>query len=510
MAFYDAISGAVDFADTWVWYVAFVFLVGFGIFATIRTRGIQLNRIGEACRAAFKGIRQQRGKHVISSFQAFCVSMGARIGVGNIAGVATAVVMGGPGAVFWMWIFAIIGAASSFVENTVAQIYKEKKEDGYFHGGPAYYVKNGLGKPKFAIFMAILIIVTYGLCFIGVQANQASAAIQTAVSGVVSGATVSVGGGEIGVITIVIGAALALLTAVIVFGGIRRVARVSTWFVPTMAILWMLLAIILVLVNFTQVSAVVETIFSYAFGAQAFIGGGLGAMIMWGLKRGVFSNEAGIGSIPNVSASAHVKHPVKQGLIQCLGVLIDTLVVCTATAFVIIMYTNVAYPAYDFAAQGLADSLAGSPLVAEALSHSFLGAAAPFILAAFLLIFAFSSLISYYSMSESNVKFITSKKWALTLLRIVIVVMVFFSSIWSMTLAWNLADLFQALMGIFNIGIIIFLAKHAWTALTDYFNQKADGVEDPVFDPKILSDQKGVTCWPLKEEDSVSSNEGMK
>ena len=510
MAFYDGLSSVIDFADTWVWYVAFVFLVGFGIFATIKAKGIQLTRLSDACKVAFTGIREKKGKHVISSFQAFCVSMGARIGVGNIAGVATAIVMGGPGAVFWMWIFAIIGAATSFVENTVAQIYKEKKGDGYFHGGPAYYVKNGLGKPKFAIFMAILIIVTYGLCFIGVQANQASASLQTAFAGVFGDASISVAGADIGLLTIIIGVVLALLSAAIVFGGIRRVARVSTWLVPTMAILWMLLAIVLVLVNFTQVSSVVETIFSYAFGAQAFVGGGIGAMIMWGLKRGVFSNEAGIGSIPNVSASAHVKHPVKQGLIQMVGVLIDTIVVCTATAFVIIMYTNVAYPGYDFAAQGLADSLAGSPLVAEALSASFLGVAAPYILAVFLLVFAFSSLISYYSMSESNVRFITQKKWALVLLRVVIVLMVFFSSIWSMTLAWNLADLFQALMGIFNVGIIIFLAKHAWTALTDYFNQKADGVEEPVFDPKVLSSQKGVTCWPPKEEDDFGSNEGMK
>ncbi len=509
MSVYDAVSNFIGDSSTWVWYVAFVFLVGFGIFATIRSKGLQINRLGEACKVAFTGIREKKGKHIISSFQAFCVSMGARIGVGNIAGVATAVVMGGPGAVFWMWIFALIGAATSFVENTIGQIYKEKKSDGYFHGGPAYYIKNGLGKPKLAILMSLLIIVTYGLCFIGVQANQASNSLQTAFDGAFGGAAISIGGSSFSVLSIIIGVILAILTAAIVFGGIRRVARVSTWLVPTMAVLWMVLAAILILVNFTQVSAVVETIFSYAFGAQAFVGGGLGTMIMWGLKRGVFSNEAGIGSIPNVSSSAHVKHPVKQGLMQSLGVLIDTLVVCTATAFVIIMYTNVAYPNYDFAAQGLASSLAGSPLVSEALSATFLGAAAPFILAVFLLVFAFSSLISYYSMSESNVKFITEKKGAIIVLRLVIILMVFFSSIWSMTLAWNLADIFQALMGIFNVAIIIFLAKHAWAALTDYFNQKADGVEEPVFNPEILSSQKGVTCWPPKEEDE-ETNKGIQ
>jgi len=510
MSFVDTVNDIVSNSSTWVWYVAFVFLIGFGIYATFRSKGVQINRIGEACKVAFTGIKEKKGKHVISSFQAFCVSMGARIGVGNIAGVATALVMGGPGAIFWMWVFAIIGAATSFVENTIGQIYKEKKGDGYFHGGPAYYVKNGLGKPKFAIFMAILVIVTYGLCFIGVQANQASSSLQTAFGDIFGGSTIVLpGGATFTTLTIVIAIILAVLTAVIVFGGIRRVARASTVIVPIMAVLWMLLALILILVNFTQVSAVIETIFSYAFGARAFIGGGMGAMIMWGLKRGVFSNEAGIGSIPNVSASAHVKHPVKQGLMQSLGVLIDTLVVCSATAFVLIIYTNQVYPLYDFAAQGLDSTLAGAPLVSEALSASFLGSAAPYILAAFLLVFAFSSLISYYSMSETNLKFITEKKGAVVLLRILIVVMVFFSSIWSMSLAWNLADIFQALMGIFNVAILVFLVKHAWSALSDYFNQKADGVEEPVFDPKVLSNQKGITCWPPKPEEE-ESNKGIR
>ena len=410
--------------------------------------------------------------------------MGARIGVGNIAGVAAAIVMGGPGAVFWMWVFACIGAATSFIECTVGQIFKEKKGDGYFHGGPAYYVKNGLGKPKFAIFMALLVIVTYGLMFVGVQANQASNALQTAF-----GADLA--------IYFAIG--LAVCAALIVFGGIKRVASVSTWMVPMMAVLWMLLALAVVLVNFTQVPAVIETIFSYAFGVQQFVGGGMGMMILWGLKRGVFSNEAGIGSIPNVSSSADVKHPVKQGLMQSVGVLIDTLVVCSATAFMIIIYTNAAYPGYAFTEAQQA-TLNGVPLVSEALSATLLGAAAPYVLSVFMLVFAFSSLISYYSMSETNVKFITEKKWAVTVLRVVIVAMVFFASMMSMGLAWDLADTFQAFMGIFNTAIILFLGKYAFAALKDYFDQRGEGVEEPVFDPSCLPSQKGVTCWPAKED----------
>jgi AGCS family alanine or glycine:cation symporter/putative sodium/glutamine symporter len=475
----DTVASVNGVVNTYAWYLAFVFLIGIGLYFTIKSKGVQINRLGEACRVAFTGIREQKGKQTISSFQAFCVSMGARIGVGNIAGVAVAIVMGGPGAVFWMWIFALIGAATSFVETTVGQIYKEKKADGHFHGGPAFYIKNGLGRPKFAAFIAILIIITYGLMFIGVQANTATLAFSNA----------------FGTEQIVFAVIITVLAALVVFGGIRRVAKVSTWLVPAMAILWLVLCLMIVLVNFTQVSLVIQTIFSYAFGVQAFVGGGIGAAIMWGLKRGVFSNEAGIGSIPNVSSSADVKHPVKQGLMQSVGVLIDTLVVCSATAFVVIIYTNVAYPGYA----GI--PISGAALVQEAMSATFLGAAGPYVIAVFMLIFAFSSLISYYSMSETNTKFITEKKGAVVVLRVAIVAMVFISSMMSMGLAWDLADTFQALMGIFNMGVLLLLGKHAFTALKDYFDQKADGIAEPVFNASCLSDSTGVTCWSGEDEE---------
>ncbi|MDU9376475.1 Amino-acid carrier protein AlsT [Methanocorpusculaceae archaeon Sp1] len=478
----DAVTSVNGVINTYAWYLAFVFLIGIGLYFTIKSNGVQLNRLGEACRLAFTGIREKRSKQTISSFQAFCVSMGARIGVGNIAGVAVAIVSGGPGAVFWMWVFAFIGAATSFVECTIGQIYKEKKEDGLFHGGPAYYIRNGLGKPKFAAFIAILIIFTYGLMFIGVQANTATIAFSNA----------------FGTDQLVFAVIMTVLAAVIIFGGIKRVARASVWMVPAMAMLWMILCAVIVLVNFTQVSLVIETIFSYAFGVQAFVGGGIGAAIMWGLKRGVFSNEAGIGSIPNVSSSAHVKHPVKQGLIQSVGVLIDTLVVCSATAFVVLIYTNVAYPDYA----NIPSS--GAVLVQEAMSSTFLGAAGPYVIAIFMLVFAFSSLISYYSMSEANAKFITQRKEAIVILRVAIVAMVFVASMMSMGLAWDMADTFQALMGIFNMGVLLILSKHAFEALKDYFDQKANGVEEPIFTPESISNSKGVTCWPdTGEEDMI-------
>lgn len=476
--------------NEYAWYVAFVILIGGGIYFTIRTKGVQLLHLGEACKVAFTNVHEKKGRKAISSFQAFCVSMGARIGVGNIAGVAAAVVMGGPGAVFWMWIFALIGAATSFVESTVGQIYKEKKQDGYFHGGPAYYIKNGLEKPKFAVFIAGLVIVTYGLMFMGVQANQASTQLAATFPGVPQ---------------IIFAVILAIVAAIIIFGGIRRVAKVSTWLVPAMAVLWLLLSLIIVIVNITQVPLVIETILSYAFGFKAFVGGGMGMMLLWGIKRGFYSNEAGIGSIPNVSSSAKVKHPVKQGLIQSLGVLIDTIVVCSATAFIIILYTNVQYPAYDFAAQGLSGTLNGSPLVSEALKATFIGDFAPYILSVFLLVFAFSSLISYYSMSEANIKFITEKKSALVFVRLLVIGMVFVSSLISMGLAWDLADTFEAIMGILNMSVLIFLAKHAFEALKDYFDQRNKGIEEPVFNPSCLSNTKGITCWP-DNDDSVKED----
>ncbi len=480
MSFLEVLSSANSFVNTYVWYIAFVFIIGIGLYFTVRSKFIQINRLDEACKLAFTGLKEGSGKHTISSFQAFCVSMGARIGVGNIAGVAAAIVAGGPGAIFWMWVFAFIGAATSFVECTIGQIYKEKKADGQYHGGPAFYIRNGLGKPTFAKFIALLIIFTYGFMFIGVQAKNATAAFSTA----------------FGTDVIVFAIILTIVAAAIIFGGITRVAKASTVIVPIMAMIWLILALLITLTHFTQVSLVIETIFAYAFGVQSFVGGTLGAAVMWGLKRGVFSNEAGIGSIPNVASSADVKHPVKQGLIQSVGVLIDTLVVCSATAFVILIYLNTTTNYVDYV---IPSSMGGAPLVQEAVSYTFLGWIGPYLIAIFMFVFAFSSLISYYSMSETNLRFITDKKTAFTLLRVVIVAMVFMSSIIPMSLAWDLADTFQALMGIFNMGVLLLLSKHAFHALNDYFDQKDEGIEEPVFNASSMSDKTGVTCWSKNE-----------
>ncbi|MDR3282285.1 MAG: alanine:cation symporter family protein [Candidatus Methanoplasma sp.] len=456
-----------------------MFLVGLGLYFTFRLHGVQIARVREHVRLAVKTEKSAEGR-AISSFEALCVGMGARIGVGNIAGVAAAIVAGGAGAVFWMWIFAVIGAASSFMECTLAQIFKEKHEDGMYRGGPAYYIRNGLKRPRFAIFMAMLTIVTYGIGFVGVQAGNASDAFLGAFDFPYSK----------WVFTLLITG----LAAIAIFGGIRRIARVSYYMVPVMAFLWIVVAIVTVSLNFVAMPDAVVAIFKGAFSPEAAIGGGVGTAIMWGLRRGVFSNEAGIGSMPNVAGAADVSHPAKQGFVQSLGVLIDTLVVCSGTAFVILTW-------------GDWQSVAGlgldkAPLVQHILGDSFLGASAPVVLSVFMMVFAFSSLIGYHSISESNVNFACkNNKTAVFCIRTVIVAVVFVSCLIPLNLMWNLCDVFMACMGVFNMAAVAMLSKYAFAACADYRAQRKSGIEEPVF--KVGSfeglDVKGITAWDGKD-----------
>ncbi len=469
----DSISEAVGFANTYAWYIAFVFLIGAGIYFLIKLRGMQISTAVEGFKLSLSGIHEGETTKHISSFEAFCVGLGARVGVGNVAGVATALVAGGPGAVFWMWIFAIIGAGTSFMECTLGQMFKEKNEEGLFVGGPAYYIKNGLKNYKFAILLAVLVIALYGVGFIGVQASNATDAIV----------------GAIGTADYkwVIGLGIALAAATIIFGGVKRVAKASSKIVPYLVVAWIVFALITIIINFNQIGAAFYNIIAGAFGIKEFVAGGMGAAIMMGLKRGVFSNEAGIGSVPNISSSANVPHPVKQGLIQSFGVLIDTLVVCSATAFVILTYSG------DYFAFGLD----GSQLVQEILSQGFLGAAAPAILAIFIVILAFTSLIGYYSMCEANVNFLTKSKTAVTVLRVIIVAVVFISCLISLQLMWDICDTLMAVMGVFNMIAVGLLAKYAFACYKDYRAQKAAGIEEPVFDVSSLEgmDVSGITTW---------------
>ena len=301
-------------------YILIIMLLGCAVWFSIRTRFVQFRMIREMIvllsESAGKG--KQGEKHV-SSFQAFAISIASRVGTGNLAGVATAIAIGGPGAIFWMWVIALLGASSAFIESTLGQLYKIRGKDSFI-GGPAYYMKKGLKQPWMGMLFAILISITFGFAFNSVQSNTICAAAEHA----------------FGVNHIILGGVLTLLTLVIIFGGIQRIARVSSIIVPVMALGYVGLALVIVILNITHLPGVIALIVSHAFGWEQALAGGVGMALMQGIKRGLFSNEAGMGSAPNAAATAHVSHPAKQGLIQTLAVFTDTLLICTCTAFIIL------------------------------------------------------------------------------------------------------------------------------------------------------------------------------
>lgn len=464
----DLLGSFVSGVNDILWsYVLIIMLVGLGIFFTLSTKFVQIRMIGEMFRLLTAGVGSKTGKHKVSSFQAFCISTASRVGVGNIAGIAIAVVSGGPGAVFWMWLIAIIGSATGFIESTLAQVYKVENGKGGYRGGPAYYIKNALGQKGVAIFFAILISVTFGLIFNSVQANTISLAIHAA----------------FGIDRLTMGLVLAALTGIVIFGGVTRIAKVSEVLVPVMAGIYILIALYITLSNITMLPGVIALIFTNAFSTDAVLGGGLGAAIMAGMKRGLFSNEAGMGSVPNAAATADVSHPVQQGLIQALGVFFDTLIVCSCSAFIVLMTA-------DYHTLGLT----GIELIQAALAIH-LGSFAPSLVAIFVFLFAFTSIVGNYYYGESNIEFLHSNKAWLNGFRICVVGMVLFGSVAKISLVWDMADLFMALMAITNLIAITCLMKYALIALKDYVAQKKQGIVDPVFRAEIMPNQKGISLW---------------
>ena len=469
----EFISNIVDTLNGWLWsYILIIMLVGLGTWFTIGSGFVQIRCIKEMLRLITQTAGSNVGEGNISSFQAFCISTASRVGVGNIAGVAIAVVSGGPGAVFWMWLIALIGSASGFVESTLGQIYKVPRQGGGFLGGPAYYIKNVLGNKSMAVLFAILISVTYGLIFNSVQSNTIAISCSNA----------------FGVDRAVIGGIVTALTALVIFGGITRIAKVAEMIVPFMAGIYLLVAFYVVVSNISLVPQMFADIISSAFGMDAALGGGIGAAMMQGIKRGLFSNEAGMGAVPNAAATATTSHPVKQGLIQAFGVFVDTLLVCTASAFIVLLTK-------DYAASGKT----GIELAQFALSQH-IGAWAGTFLALMIILFAFSSIVGNYYYGDVNMPFISDNKNALNIYRVMVVGMVMFGSVAEVPLVWNLADLFMALMAIVNLVAIAQLSKYSYIALNDYFAQKRAGIEEPVFDPSVMPDQKGIYCWGNEEK----------
>ena len=464
----DFLNLLIDQGNAYLWgYILIYGLIALGLYFTVRSGFVQFRLFGEMFRLLTEKATEKRDRHStsISSFQAFCISLASRVGTGNLAGVAIAVTVGGPGAVFWMWVIALIGAGSSFVESTLGQIYKVKDGDG-FRGGPAYYIEQGLNNRGLGIFFSILITISYSLVLNAVQANTITFAFEEA----------------FGTSRITVGIAIAFFSAVIIFGGVKRIAKVSEKLVPFMAVVFLAMALFVVLKNITLIPSVIGLIFSSAFGLEAAVGGGIGAALMNGIKRGLFSNEAGIGSVPNAAATANVSHPVKQGLIQTAGVFTDTLVICTATAFIILV-----------SGVHTSSDLTGIQLTQAAFS-SQIGGWANIFVAISILLFAFSSIIGNYYYGETNVNFLSTDKIFLLIFRISVIGMIVFGSVAKIAIVWNLADLFIGLMAVINLIGITLLSKFAFKALKDYLDQKKKGV-NPTFNASKIEGLENVECW---------------
>ena len=473
----DALNDFVVFAGDklWTWAVL-PLLLALGLYFTVRSGVVQFRMIPEMFRTLTnKTPRDENGEpQSVSAFQAFTISAASRVGVGNIAGVGTAIAIGGPGAVFWMWTMAFIGGASSFIESTLGQAFKVRDDEG-FRGGPAYYMQHGLKARWMGIIFACVLILCFPLSFNSLQANTISATI--------SGSF----GGEVGWIPWVVGAVLAILTALVIFGGLRRIASVSQTLVPAMALLYLILGLVIVGMNIERLPEVFASIYTQAWGTQEVVGGTIGAIIMVGAQRGMFSNEAGLGSAPNAGASAAVTHPVKQGLVQTLGVYFDTFLICSITAFIVLVSTP-----------DLANAERGIVLTQNALVGS-LGSWSNILLSVIIFLLAFSSIIGNYYYGQSNIEFINAKPVVLTIFRTVVVAVVFLGSIASADLIWSTADGIMGVMAIVNLIAIGLLSGIAFKLLRDYSEQRRAGL-DPVFTRARLPEVTGIQCW----EDELS------
>lgn len=451
------IQDIIDNIQEFLWtYINIALLVGCALYFTVRSRFVQFRLFGDMLKAMMRPEKNdEEGKKHISSFQAFVVALASRIGTGNLAGVAVAISVGGPGAVFWMWVMALFGAATAFVESTLAQLYKRKGKKS-FYGGPAYYMKYGLGKSWMGVVFSLLMILTFGWANNAMQSNTIALAWEEA----------------FGIPTQWMGVVLTVFTMIIIFGGIHRIARVSSAVVPVMAAFYLLLVAFIIVVNIGTLPHVFRMILENAFGIGQVAGGTFGTVVMLGIKRGLFSNEAGEGSAPNAAATASVSHPVTQGLIQALGVFADTLVVCSCTAF-LILCSGVDYTAFN-----------GIQLTQTALCQE-IGPSGSTVIALIIMLFAFSTIIANCYYGETNVIYITKNRVMLFLYRFMAAAFVMLGTIMSLDLAWSLIDLCMALITICNLIAIVLLFPKVRALLDDYLNQRNAG-QKPRFSKSTL------------------------
>ena len=475
-----ATSFVEDSLNGVLWNIVPVFLIVAGVYFGFRTLFVQIRLIPDMLKAVAetpKG-KDREGRDLdeeyggVSAFKAFTISAASRVGTGNIAGVALAISIGGPGAVFWMWLLALLGGATAFVESTLAQLWKTKDADGNYHGGPAYYMTRGLGWRPLAVLFSAFLALTYGFVYNAIQTNSITAAIET-----------SVGNDSVLVKSAVAGV-LAILTALVIFGGVTRIASWTQVIVPFMAGAYIIMGVVVLVVNWREIPAMFELIVGHALGLKEIAGAGVWLAFTQGMRRGLFSNEAGMGSAPNAAASATVSHPVKQGLVQTLGVYFDTLLVCTITAFIVLLGPAVSY--------GM-DDVQGVSLTQSALADS-LGDWSAHAITAILFFLAFSSVIGNYYLAQTNLEYLTESKSALNVFRIVVIGFVIFGAFGSVPLVWALGDTMAGLLAIFNIIAIIPLGGVVLKLLKNFNDQRRKGV-DPVFHRDMLPEIKNVEYW---------------
>lgn len=452
-------------------YVLIALLILSGLFYTIRTGFAQGRLLGDMVAlitgklSSLKdGEKKVAGQ--VTGFQAFCIAVASHVGTGNLAGVAIAVTIGGPGALFWMWIIALLGAATSLIENTLAQTYKVKDGKGGFRGGPSYYMEKALGQKTLGYIFSIIVILTFAFIFNTVQANTIAKAFETSFS----------------MNSYVAAVILAALTALVIFGGLHRIANVVSLMVPVMAIAYVIVAVFVLAVNITHIPRLFMNIIEAAFGLKQAVGGAIGVAMLQGIKRGLYSNEAGMGSAPNAAATSNVSHPVKQGLLQAFGVFVDTILICSATGFIVLLY-----PEYNTGAN------TGIQLTQLALSYSVGSWGAHFITLCIFL-FAFSSLVGNYYYGEANLEFLTKSKSSMFIFRTLTVVFVFLGSIASLGLVWDMADVFMGVMALMNIIVIAILSPKAVAIIKDYMKQRKKG-KNPVFNAKDIPELENTECW---------------
>jgi len=479
----EQVINVIQTISGWVWSPALVAICLLaGLYFSIGTRFVQVRRFGEMARLLFSTDKTQKAG--ITSFQAFSMALSGRVGTGNIVGVATAIGYGGPGAIVWMWIIAFLGAGSAFSEATLSQIYKEEHH-GQFRGGPAYYIEKGLHCKWLAVVFAVCALIATGFCLPPVQSNSIVASFVNTFN----------------INPLVVGAAVAILIGLVVMGGVKRIANVAQIVAPFMAVLYVILAVIVLIINAKLVPSVFMDMIRSAFGMHQVIGGILGSTIAWGVKRGIFSNEAGQGTGAIVAGAAKVSHPVKQGLVQAFSVYIDTLMVCTATAVMIMACRT--YNVFDasgnliFAADGVEMGVPGVSYTTAALGTLLGVKTGGIVISVALFFFAFTTIMAYYYYAETNLVYLFGKgkkeHVLIWVLRLGVVGMVFFGSMYEAKAMWDLGDIGVAMMAWINIIAILLLSPKAFKALKSYERQKKDG-KDPVFDPKEIG-VEGKNYW---------------